>query len=308
MIGLYFVQILLYVSVFVKRFVEYGVFKRQRFSEWRNMGDTISLIISLHGLFRMGFFANARMASTLSKDDGDAIILLTRINIYLDILGWIAGSVGASILVQSIVLTHSSLSLFEALKTRSSGIDISKLYRAYRLVYLVSLIVFTSMTAFVGLNGTLEQYILWRKVTYGSIVFTCLCVSAPVLGYFGESVITKMKVGSAPQSKDPSFVSFAQSKGLALEEPVRPSRKINTTQLQIQSLRAQIWSLIIIVYIGSAIVTTSFIVGLEYDQDEQSLLFLKMVTDGFAFVLSAFYSFFLFYAEWIKYIKQKYQE
>ncbi|KAI8906066.1 ankyrin repeat-containing domain protein [Gorgonomyces haynaldii] len=282
-------QLLSYSCLFVKKAIEESWYNNKSMRQWVNAVDRLSIWASIYALLRIGYLIHMQQANGFLGWSDREIQQHVQTNIMIDFFVWVAGGLCASEITASILELAGVANLYDHQMLKGYGIDLARLFRVIRLIYIVLSLTFDCLWAFQGAVTDLQTYTFWRRSTYILTIFICLFVSGPVLAYFGnialgalevsngskETRVKKSEKSTPAMEKTTSSIDYAPDASVTNDQVIHEATQKKKNK-QVQFVRRTIWSGFAFVYVGTGLYTIGYIIGFEGTKDPQVQFWFKV--------------------------------
>ncbi|KAI8915986.1 hypothetical protein EDD86DRAFT_253199 [Gorgonomyces haynaldii] len=246
--------------------------------------DVVCFFTMLHFASRVALIGHSITAS-----DQTNVNFYTSVNIYLNGLCWIIGGYAIATMLRALLEAHGAIAIVDS----SNQWKPSKAHGIIRLVYMVLLLAFMTLMVVRGLEDP-WQYTLWRRCVTILLFVMCWFVGAPILARYGEGVVHHMKQATTG--------AITQQHSMHNEKQVVSN---DVVHLQIRLLRIQIWSAVIILYIGLGLLALVDFIIYEMVTDESDLLKAHILCSLWHWASGSYYIAILYYNDHLKHLKSK---
>ncbi|KAI8913705.1 hypothetical protein EDD86DRAFT_245316, partial [Gorgonomyces haynaldii] len=264
-ICLHILQFILAITFSLKRLYRYKYLMKKTFREYMNYADRLVLLLAVYSSLRIGFLLHLRYP--------DDPVVFFRTSIYLDYSVWLIGGITANIVVKSMVEVADCITVFGIV------VDPASVLQTVRVIYAVLSLVFFSLWAFPGLTS-IQEYTLWRRCSYALSSSVSFCISAPTLLFFGNKILRTLKKRVSENVSKKSHPNSLELKS-AFDQA--------SQQHHLRILRSSIWTVAIVVYLGTGLYTIFYIIGFEFYTDESVLLVWKILCNTMLWICTSIF-------------------
>ncbi|KAI8908300.1 hypothetical protein EDD86DRAFT_207269 [Gorgonomyces haynaldii] len=293
-----------YFGFIAVRFVRGTILKEKRFKESKKDLDVVALLGGISVLLRSGVLANLRSVQSMNVQtmtDAEAQSHV-RTTLIIEAVQIITGSLAMSAFINTMVKTATGANLFDPIKIGQKIIDPGKALKLFRLFVLLATITFVCLLSIIGVNGSYEQYVVYRRLYYGLPAFISVFVSLPLLTVFGFKVIgvlmTSLPTGyhdDGTEHGDSSKKSAAKALnppsdlGKTSETSSKPVKKDKGKEGKVLMLRISIYGVMIMYGFAAIYFCCIAAVNELYPTQHWSLYTTKIILDSFFWLYFAWY-------------------
>ncbi|KAI8913457.1 hypothetical protein EDD86DRAFT_262450 [Gorgonomyces haynaldii] len=269
---------------------------------WNDL-DTVAVTGGMANVFRCFVLVNLRRASQFdvtAMTDAEAQIHV-RTTIWFEHLQLVFAPVAMTLYINTIVKTATGANLYDPIKFGQRTVDIGKLIKLIRLTVLITNLVLVCLLSIVGVNGSLEEYILYKRLYYSFPGAVSLFISIPLLSVFGSKVVKALEgkhITSSEERNSSLHSGKIISTGQVLSSPMEPpkdslvskSKKSQDAQHKRQLrhwlLRATI-NVVIGMYVAICFIFGCWIILNEVYQSSEPMLYQAQVIVEYLFWVQA---------------------
>ncbi|KAI8903413.1 hypothetical protein EDD86DRAFT_99149 [Gorgonomyces haynaldii] len=184
----YFVFLLL-------RFVRECIFNRKAIAQVVNDLDIVAVLAGITVSFRAAMIGSLRSVSLLDRttlSDVDVQVHV-RTTILLEVVQIVFGALSLAAFINTMVKTATGANLFQPIKIGQRIVDPGKALKLFRLFVLLMTLTTAFLFGFLGLNGSYEDFVFYRRLHYLFPATVSVVVSMPLLTVFGSKVIRALE-------------------------------------------------------------------------------------------------------------------
>ncbi|KAI8905883.1 hypothetical protein EDD86DRAFT_271316 [Gorgonomyces haynaldii] len=264
--------------------------------------DRVAFFAGLAVLFRVGYLAMTRSVQALNianTSDAEAQNLVRSI-VMVEAFNIIMASLSLSIIIDTLVKLATGANLVQSIRIGQKTVNVSQTITVLQLLIFVLTIAFACLLGILGVNGTREQFIIYRRLFYGFPAALSVVVAMPLTMKFGSKVIRALMTQVPGQGvSEYNSVAMSEIKG-ASEVPEGKQISSNASSPD-QKMSKAIASLrmtfngVMIMYIYNSIYFTSVLFVNEIYTDNHSVLLVtKIVLDMFIWIYATWLLFILY--------------
>ncbi|KAJ3275775.1 hypothetical protein HDV01_007242 [Terramyces sp. JEL0728] len=259
--------------------------------------DKICVVGIMALLGRIAQLSNARTASYTNMDLPDsAIIRYFQANVMLEFVFYTAGALGSNIFLVGVVSASAGVKLYPDMYVGGKLLSPEKILSLVRLTLLLLSFSIAVSWATAGAWNGVYWYVTFRRFTYLLSIVVVVCISFPVLCFFGlrmNRVIEKtVQVLERPKT---TYTVEASTNETSEQDIVKPAEQPKTTH--IKSFRLAIKMTIWCMYVLTVFNNICLLLGFElqfFQNNLVPLLVLKVLGDSSLWVTTSFISIYLY--------------
>ncbi|KAI8915534.1 hypothetical protein EDD86DRAFT_196277 [Gorgonomyces haynaldii] len=293
------------------RYYKEGVRKGKKFKEVKNDLDVVAFLGGFSAIFRSAMLGNLRNVVNLDiphMSDQDAQVYV-RNTIMVEVVQIITGSLAMSAFINTMVKTATGANLFDPIKIGQKTVDPGKALKLFRLFVLLCTITFVCLLGIVGVNGSLQEYLVYKRLYYGFPAVVSMVVSLPLLTVFGSKVMAVLlnklpsdvaTAGDSASGSSPTKKSTNKQATTSEDQKSDTGAKIKqpkvskSRQGKLLLLRVSIYG-VMIMYLFTTLNFSSIIAVTELFQSRHDILLLtKIILGSFYWIYFVWFLFILY--------------